>query len=79
MAGLASNVRELRLTLESAAARAGNNAIAPRHLPIDQNADGARDTTPLPTLEDVERYRADPEHRRFADEVLAPRIDVKKI
>ena len=49
------NVRELRLALESAAARAGNNAIAPRHLPINQNTDGARDTTPLPTLEDVER------------------------
>jgi len=49
------NVRELRLTLEAAAARAGNQPIAPRHLPIDQTADGAREATPLPTLEDVER------------------------
>ncbi|MFN3241740.1 MAG: sigma-54-dependent Fis family transcriptional regulator [Planctomycetota bacterium] len=49
------NVRELRLTLEAAAARAGNHAIAPRHLPIDHGGDGARDAAPLPTLEDVER------------------------
>lgn len=49
------NVRELRLTLESAAAKAGNQPIAQRHLPPElTNADG-RVSPGLPTLEDVER------------------------
>lgn len=30
------------------------------------------------TLADVARYRADPEHRRFVDGFLAPRVEFKK-
>lgn len=30
------------------------------------------------TLADFESYRAHPEHRRFADEYLAPRTEVRK-
>jgi hypothetical protein len=51
-------------------------------VPADEHAEAAWDlavTVRFARLEDVERYRADPEHRRFVDEVLAPRIDVKKI
>ncbi|MCK5940867.1 MAG: sigma 54-interacting transcriptional regulator [Planctomycetes bacterium] len=50
------NVRELRLTLESAAARAGNQPIAPRHLPLESANDAAGETARLPTLEEVERH-----------------------
>ena len=46
------NVRELRLTLESAAAKAGNQIITPRHLPAElADSDGQA----APSLEDVER------------------------
>ena len=41
------------------------------------------DLTVIPThqitLADIETYRANPDHRKFVDEVLGPRIDVKKI
>lgn len=49
------NVRELRLTLESAAAKAGNHPITQRHLPPELTATNGRATPSLPTLEDVER------------------------
>ncbi|MFT4843456.1 MAG: transcriptional regulator with GAF, ATPase, and Fis domain [Planctomycetota bacterium] len=49
------NVRELRLTLESAAAKAGNQPITQRHLPPELAATDSRVTPSLPTLEDVER------------------------
>lgn len=48
------NVRELRLTLEAAAARAGNQAITPRHLPGEITS-GATSVPALPTLSDIER------------------------
>lgn len=51
-------------------------------LPADEHAEAGWDltvTVRFASLEDVEAYRADPAHRRFVDEVLAPRIDVKKI
>lgn len=49
------NTRELRLVIEAAAGQAGNQPIAPRHLPqalADESGDSA---SPLPSLEDVER------------------------
>ncbi|MFT4516269.1 MAG: transcriptional regulator of acetoin/glycerol metabolism, partial [Planctomycetota bacterium] len=49
------NVRELRLTLESAAAKAGNQPITQRHLPPELTDINDRVTPGLPTLEDVER------------------------
>jgi len=51
-------------------------------LPADEHAAAGWDlavTLRFSSLDDVERYRADPEHRRFVDEVLAPRIEVKKV
>lgn len=49
------NVRELRLTLEAAAAKAGNHAITPRHLPAEITSSAATKAPRLPTLADVER------------------------
>lgn len=49
------NVRELRLTIEAAAANAGNQPIAPRHLPDELTSKAERSTPQMPTLEDVER------------------------
>tara|TARA_R110002072_G_scaffold4174_5_gene29503 strand:- start:2544 stop:4295 length:1752 start_codon:yes stop_codon:yes gene_type:complete len=49
------NVRELRLTLESAAAKAGNQIITPRHLPAALADSDGQAAPSLPTLEDVER------------------------
>lgn len=49
------NVRELRITLEAAAAKAGNQAITQRHLPAELANDEGRASATLPTLEDVER------------------------
>ncbi|HEB53264.1 MAG TPA: sigma 54-dependent Fis family transcriptional regulator [bacterium] len=49
------NVRELRLTIEHAAARAGNQAIAPRHLPDGVADKTFREAPALPSLEEVER------------------------
>ncbi len=50
------NVRELRLILESAAAQANDQPIAPRHLPIALAAEaGAADKPDIPTLEQMER------------------------
>jgi transcriptional regulator with AAA-type ATPase domain len=50
------NVRQLRMVLESAAARAGSQPIAPRHLP-DELAEPTvtLEPAPIPTLEDVEQ------------------------
>lgn len=51
-------------------------------LPADDHAEAAWDLTivmQFETLEDIDAYRADPQHRKFVDEILAPRIDVKKI
>lgn len=48
------NVRELRLVVEAAAAAAGNQPIAPRHLPPELAAEAAA-TPELLTLEAVER------------------------
>ncbi|MDG2303182.1 MAG: Dabb family protein [Candidatus Binatia bacterium] len=50
--------------------------------PADDHAAAGWDltvTVRFSSLEDVETYRADPDHRRFVDEVLGPRIAVKKI
>ena len=50
--------------------------------PADDHAEAAWDlavTVCFASLEDIEAYRAHPDHRRFVDEVLGPRIDVKKI
>ncbi|MFY9345922.1 MAG: helix-turn-helix domain-containing protein, partial [Planctomycetota bacterium] len=50
------NVRELRLVLESAAAQARNEPIAPRHLPPTVCAGPGEAANPaIPTLADVER------------------------
>jgi transcriptional regulator with GAF, ATPase, and Fis domain len=49
------NVRELRLTLESAAAKAGNQPITQRHLPPELTETDGHTTPSLPTLADVER------------------------
>ncbi|MBL8751900.1 MAG: sigma 54-dependent Fis family transcriptional regulator [Planctomycetes bacterium] len=50
------NVRELRLVLESAAAQAADQPIAPRHLPPNIASDAAQAATPeIPTLEQIER------------------------
>lgn len=51
-------------------------------LPADEHAEAAWDlavTLRFDGLDDVEAYRADPAHRAFVDEVLGPRIAVKKI
>jgi two-component system NtrC family response regulator len=49
------NVRELRLVLESAAAAAGDQPIAPRHLPSPIAAEQGAPANDIATLEDVER------------------------
>lgn len=50
------NLRELRLVLESAAAQAANQPIAPRHLPSTLGDDGANaPIADVPTLEELER------------------------
>ncbi len=49
------NTRELRLVVEAAAAAAGGQPIAPRHLPAELGGDPADAPQGLPTLEDVER------------------------
>lgn len=49
------NVRELRLTIEAAAARAGSQPIAPRHLPVDLTSASDADGPQLPSLSDVEQ------------------------
>ena len=49
------NVRELRLVLESAAAKAGNQPMAPRHLPPPLDSDQPAGIPEIPTLEEVER------------------------
>jgi len=51
-------------------------------LPADEHAEAAWDLTitmRFASLDDIETYRAHPDHRRFVDEVLGPRIAVKKI
>ncbi|MEO6593682.1 MAG: sigma 54-interacting transcriptional regulator, partial [Planctomycetota bacterium] len=50
------NVRELRQVVETAAAQAGAQPIAPRHLPPQLTNEGAAHTSPtIPSLEEVER------------------------
>ena len=51
------NVRELRLVLESAAAQAGDQPIAPRHLPPSIGTEPATPSAPaqVATLEEIER------------------------
>ena len=49
------NVRELRLTLESAAVKAGNNLITPRHLKAALTYPISNSQSDIPTLESVER------------------------
>jgi transcriptional regulator with AAA-type ATPase domain len=54
--GWPGNVRELRSVLEAAVAQAGNQPIAPRHLPPAIGAEsGASPAAELQTLEEVER------------------------
>ena len=48
---------------------ADDAAIAPWDLMI---------TVRFPSLAEIEPYRAHPDHRRFVDEFLAPRVEVKK-
>lgn len=51
-------------------------------LPADEHAEAAWDLTirmRFDNLGDIDAYRANPDHRKFVDEVLGPRIDVKKI
>lgn len=51
-------------------------------LPADEEAGAAWDlslTICFESLADVEAYRAHPDHRRFVDEYLAPRLADKKI
>ncbi len=50
-----ANVRELRLCIEAAAARAGDRVIAPRDLPIPEGERPELRSTSIETLEDVER------------------------
>lgn len=49
------NVRELRVTLEGAAAKAGDKPIGPRHLPDEIQNPNPNDLSGLPRLEDLER------------------------
>ncbi len=49
------NVRELRLVLEAAAAQAGDQPIAPRHLPPTVAAEHAGASPEVATLEEIER------------------------
>ena len=49
------NVRELRLTLESAAVKAGNNLITPRHIKAVLTYPISNSQSDIPTLESVER------------------------
>ena len=53
--GWPGNVRELRLVLEAAAAQAGNQPIAPRHLPPPLDTDANASIPEVATLEEVER------------------------
>ena len=53
--GWPGNVRELRLVLEAAAAQAGDQPIAPRHLPAAIAAEPASGAPEIATLEEVER------------------------
>lgn len=53
--GWPGNVRELRLVLESAAAQAGNQPIAPRHLPPPLDADTTAANPEIATLDEIER------------------------
>ena len=51
-------------------------------VPADEHAQDAWDlflTIRFDGLDDVDAYRAHPDHRRFVDEFLGPRIAVKKI
>jgi hypothetical protein len=50
-------------------------------LPADADSEKSWDvgiTVRFASLDDCARYRSDPEHRRFADEYLAPRAEVRK-
>jgi transcriptional regulator with AAA-type ATPase domain/pSer/pThr/pTyr-binding forkhead associated (FHA) protein len=53
--GWPGNTRELRLVLESASAQAGNQPIAPRHLPAEIAQDAANTANEILTLDEVER------------------------
>lgn len=53
--GWPGNVRELRLVLEAAAAQAGEQPIAPRHLPPTIAAEPGTGAAEVATLEEVER------------------------
>lgn len=49
--------------------------------PADAHAEAAWDVSVVvrfASLDDVESYRVHPEHRRYVDEYLAPRMDVIK-
>ena len=49
--------------------------------PADEHADAAWDVSIVvrfASIDDVEPYRVHPEHRRYVDEYLAPRMDVIK-
>mgnify|MGYP002079103405 CR=1 FL=1 len=50
-------------------------------VPADAEAERSWDvviTVRFADLSDIAAYRADPIHRRFVDEFLAPRVEVKK-
>ena len=49
------NLRQLRRTLEFAAARAGSQPIAPRFLPPEVQTGTVGDSSPIPTLAELER------------------------
>lgn len=70
-----------RRTLEALTPLPGVLAVTVA-LPADDHAASGWDlavTVRFASLDDVERYRADPAHRSFVDDVLAPRIEVKKV
>ena len=58
------NVRELRLCIEAAAARAGDRPIAPRDLPVRTAEPGAPSSAAIPTLEQIERQHIEEVMRR---------------
>ena len=56
-------------------------AVAAASLPADAPSLASWDiaiTVSFATLEDCENYRADPAHRRFVEDYLVPRSDVRK-
>lgn len=53
--GWPGNVHELRTTVEAAAVSAGNQPIAPRHVPLAQDKSSEAPEASIPSLEEIER------------------------